>query len=96
VFTDEYTLAFGQAVYFVSFALIFSPRPAGFGGRGVGVPGFSSPFGRFSFAPAPSTFALLKTILHQGKLILRKQLSASVKAGSTVRPAARPSLARGS
>jgi hypothetical protein len=34
-----------------------------FEGRGVGVPLFSSPFDRFSFATTPSSFTRLKTIV---------------------------------
>jgi hypothetical protein len=39
------------------------------------VPLFSFPFVRLSFAPAPSSFALLKTIVRSGKLILGNHLS---------------------
>jgi hypothetical protein len=74
MFTDEYTGAVDQAVYFVQLDLITTPKKAGFQGRGVGVPLFSSPFVCLSFAPAPSTFASLKTIVLPGKLILRKEL----------------------
>ena len=45
------------------------------------MPLFSFPFVRLSFAPAPSSFALLKTIVRSGKLILGKRVS---KAGSAV------------
>ena len=38
------------------------------------MPLFSSPFVRLSFAPEPSSFALLKTIVRPGKLILRNHL----------------------
>jgi hypothetical protein len=40
----------------------------------VGVRLFSSPFDRFSFAHAPSSFALLKTIVRPEQIILRKRL----------------------
>src|ERR1035438_8506421 len=38
------------------------------------MPLFSSPFVRLSFAPARSSFALLKTIVRPGRLILGKHL----------------------
>ena len=60
------------------------------------MPLFSFSFVRLSFAPAPFSFALLKTIVRPGRIIFCMHLSTSFKAGFAVRPTARLSLAGGS
>ena len=74
LFTDWYTGYVDQAVYFVALALIASPQEAGFSEGGEGGAAVSFPFVRLSFAPAPSSFALLKTIVRPGRVILGKHL----------------------
>jgi hypothetical protein len=55
VFTDEYIWVFDEDVYYLLLAWMNTSQESGFEGGGVGVPLFSSPFDRFSFATTPST-----------------------------------------
>ena len=64
------------------------PKSGVLGRGGVGVRLFSSPFDRFSFAHAPSSFALLKTIVHPEQVILRKRLR-NREQGTGIRNASR-------
>jgi hypothetical protein len=79
VFTDKYTWLVDEDVYYLSLALINPSQESGFEGGGVGVPLFSSPFVRISFAPAPSSFSQLKTIVRPGMVILCKLFSVGRK-----------------
>jgi hypothetical protein len=69
---------------------MITPQNAGLQGRGRGIPLFSSPFVCLSFAPAPSFFALLKTIVRPGRVILCNHRfgTGAVKAGNRESPVA--------
>jgi len=60
-------------VYYLLLALMNPSQKPGFKGGGWYRCCFSSPFDRFSFAPAASTFTQLKTIVRPGRVIICKQ-----------------------
>jgi hypothetical protein len=79
VFTDEYIWMVDNDVYYLLLALMNPSQKPGFKGGGWYRCCFSSPFDRFSFAPAPSSFSQLKTIVRLRRVIVCKLFSVGDK-----------------